>query len=116
MTQKARPQKSFRGEIVDFDLYEAKSKLLNSPVPDASQRREIFIDHRRRRRPRRPIDEIQREQTTNEASVRAAIEEQRRKQAKSESLAENTAPVVEAPEVEENIDMDSPRQRKIVKE
>jgi hypothetical protein len=100
-----RIARSFRGEMVDFDLLEAKSNLLKAPVPDASQQREVFIDSKRRRRPRRRTNELLADQQSNEAAVRAAIQEQKQRERKAAQ---------ESPEVED--EAAKPASRKIVKE
>ena len=75
----SRKAKSIRGEVVDFDLIDIKNKIMNAPTPDTVQQRERFIDKRRRRGPRKKIDEMLAAQQVNESAVRAAIEEERRK-------------------------------------
>lgn len=75
----SRIAKSIRGEVVDFDLIDIKNKIMNAPTPDTVQQRERFIDKRRRRGPRKKIDDMLAAQQVNESAVRAAIEEERRK-------------------------------------
>lgn len=76
MTRKA---KSIRGVEVDFDLQDIKNKIMTAPTPDMVTQRERFIDKRRRRGSRKKVDEMLAAQSFNEAAVRAAIEEDRRK-------------------------------------
>lgn len=81
MTEKSsRKVKSLRGEIVDFDLFEIKNKILNAPTPDTVAQRERFIDKKRRRGSRKKVDEMLAKQQANESAVRAALVEQRREQ------------------------------------
>ena len=107
----SRKVKSIRGETVDFDLIDIKNKIMNAPTPDTVQQRERFIDKRRRRGSRKKVDEMLAQQNVNEASVRAAIEEERRKR-QSENAEELDS---QAHEVSSEVVVSNAPRRKIVK-
>ena len=64
---------SIRGEIVDFDLFEIKKQILNTPTTEDGKKRERFIDKKRRRTSRGSFDQLLAQQKQNEAAVREAL-------------------------------------------
>lgn len=54
-----RKTQSIKGEMVDFDLLEIKSRMSESPKSEGVVQRERFIDKKRRRSINRNIDEAQ---------------------------------------------------------
>lgn len=69
---------SRRGEKVDFKLLQLKNQLNNAPKTIDVERRERFIDKRRRRSGARKINEMLAEQAENQKYAREKIEEQRK--------------------------------------
>ena len=54
----ANKVRSLRGEIVDFDLFQIKSRMLQAPVTNDTKQREQYISKRRRRVLRNKLDDI----------------------------------------------------------
>lgn len=72
-----RKVQSIKGEIVDFDLLEVKSKMADSPKSESVVQRERFIDKKRRRSNGRKIDEMLEQQSKNKHYAESIIESQR---------------------------------------
>lgn len=91
-----RKTRSMRGETVDFDLLKIKQKIQSREKPDEVERREQYIDIRRRRNPRRNVADLIADQERNENDAAEKIRISR------EAKKKNPRPVVQdaAPAVE----------------
>lgn len=53
-----RTAKSFRGESVNFDLFDIKNQILQAPANETTKAREKFINKKRRRTNKQKIAEV----------------------------------------------------------
>lgn len=54
----ANKVRSLRGEVVDFDLFQIKSRIMQAPVTNDTKQREQYISKRRRRVLRNKLEDI----------------------------------------------------------
>ena len=67
--------KSFRGETVDFNLFEIKNQILQSPINNNVKEREKLINKKRRRKNKQIINELLANKltTTTETAVENVV-------------------------------------------
>lgn len=71
----ANKVRSLRGEVVDFDLFQIKSRIMQAPVTNDTKQREQYISKRRRRVMRSKLDDIVANNAPNpEVQVHAMVE------------------------------------------
>lgn len=80
--------KSARGERVDFDLLSIKSSMAAIPITDNVQKRERFINKKRRRGLKRKVDEMAQSKRLEEANFASAVEQEQIVAAKQEPTEE----------------------------
>lgn len=99
-----RTATSIKGEEVDFDLFEIKNQINNSPKTDDVVERERFIDKKRRRTSRK-IDEVLAKQAESRNYAKAMIDNQRqaRVAAQNDSKEEDAAKIAENVETAQEI-------------
>lgn len=105
----SRKVRSIKNEIVDFDLFDIKEQISRSPKTSDVLMRENYIDIKRRRSPRKDVDQLLAEQEKNKAMVRKRMKDQQKKQ-QEESKTETS--VVESKEVETKAEDTSVEQEK----
>lgn len=54
----ANKVRSIRGEVIDFDLFQIKSRIMQAPVTNDTKQREQYISKRRRRVLRNKLDDM----------------------------------------------------------
>lgn len=89
MAKKRRQAKSIRGAVVDFDLFDIKSQMANSPKPTEVRAREDFIESRLRRRKGR----LERNRKAQLEATTTAQKEEKIEPLKRETMVQPPTPV-----------------------
>lgn len=85
-----RKTTSFRGEVVDFDLFAIKEQISGAPVTETIQNRERFIDLKRRRGTKRKLQDMLAEQEESKRKVTEALSKKNTDDNESENTPEST--------------------------
>lgn len=115
----SRKVKSIKNESVDFDLFDIKEQISKSPKSSDVLMRESYIDIKRRRSPRKDMNQLLAEQEKNKEMVRKRLKNQQRKQedekepvAEQENVVEN---VVEEEPVKKETKTTKKKKKRIIK-
>lgn len=81
---------SIRGEKVDFDLLKIKSSMAAVPINDNVQKRERFINKKRRRGLKRKVGEMAQTKRLEDANYQSAMEIKSATESVDETLPKKT--------------------------
>lgn len=87
-----RTAKSFRGESVNFDLFDIKNQILQAPSNETSKAREKFINKKRRRTNKQKIAEVLAAKQQTSTPPQPEIEVELPTDADELSIAEDITP------------------------
>lgn len=111
----SRKVRSIKNEIVDFDLFDIKNQMSQSPKSADVLMRESYIDIKRRRASRKDIEQLQAEQAKNKAMVRRKMKEQQNAEAKKTKTTKADATTETVDTVEETQEQQTEPKKKTKK-